>query len=609
MTTRTVLLAALAAASATVAAWHPAPGDRQQPRDGAPTTTGTAAITGRVLIDGDPKQPARRTRVTITEASRAIPGRTTTTDDGGAFAFRELPPGRFTVQAFKDAYLRASYGASRPDRAGTPVVVTNGQVLDGLIIPIVRGSVITGTVRDARDRPLSGVTVRVLRLGFNGLTGERTLTTPASSGVNPTDDRGEYRAYGLPPGSYLVLVPGPSQSGRGNESIRQLTSGEVRQALLAARSGSVPTAAPTPPPPAIPGRLNAAPVFHPGVTDIGSASVVQLTLGEERAGVDVTTQLVSTATVTVTVASSSGELPAGLSVRLAPSGPNTELLAGAGIRGLTTQPQRAGRYVFSGVAPGAYTAKAILGRGRGAAPDGPIQWAAADVHVAGDDVAVDLVLQPGVPVNGRVVFEGAQPTATELEGLAIMLMAPAAGGELQTFGGGRVDKDGRFTFASLVPDTYRFATTWSAPSASGRWSIRTATANGREAYEAPLRVDPAEPVEWIITMTDQPPTLTGRFVDPAGRPAPDYHVVVFPTDRAQWIPGSRRVRTTRPATDGLFTIRGLPPGEYYLAAVPDLESGEWNDAAVLAALVNASARVTIRDGETTTQDYRLRGRD
>ena len=67
------------------------------------------------------------------------------------------------------------------------------------------------------------------------------------------------------------------------------------------------------------------------------------------------------------------------------------------------------------------------------------------------------------------------------------------------------------------------------------------------------------------------------------------------------------MRTTRPATDGAFSVRGLPPGEYFLAALADLEPGEWNDPTLLERLVRSSANVTLRDGETTTQDFRIGG--
>jgi hypothetical protein len=64
---------------------------------------------------------------------------------------------------------------------------------------------------------------------------------------------------------------------------------------------------------------------------------------------------------------------------------------------------------------------------------------------------------------------------------------------------------------------------------------------------------------------------------------------------------------TRPATDGSYSVKGLPPGEYYLTAATDLETGEWNNLVLLERLVRPSAKITPRDGETTTQGFRIGG--
>jgi hypothetical protein len=518
------------------------------------------------------------------------------------------------LQAFKNAYLRASYGASRPDRVGTPIVVKDGEAVANLAMTIARGGVITGIVRDSGGRPVPGLNVRVLKLGYNAVTGERTLGAPSTGSVGLTDDRGEYRAYGLPPGGYLVIVVPNVSSGRGNDDIRQLTSAEVRQALQAARAGAStppikPGQAKLPPSSSSSGaRLNYAPIFHPGVTDIGAATAIALGVSEERTGVDVMIQLVPTATISGTISSPTGSVPPSLSVRLVPAGAQTEMLAGAGLRGFSAQPRPDGTYVFTAVAPGAYTIKAIIGSGRGAPPPNtPALWAAADVIVSGQDLDVPLTLQPGVAVNGRVVFEGSQPTAAELQTLSFVLVPPGSGGQLQASGGGRVDAEGRFTFAGVTPDTYRFVTTWNAPAAREKWEIKASTANGRESFEAPLRVNPNEPVDWTVTYTDTPTSLTGVFQDRGGRAATEYYILVFSSDRKHWTPGSRRVRMTRPSSDGTFSVKGLPPGEYFLAALADLETGEWNDPTLLEQLVSSSAKVTLRDSETTTRDFRIGG--
>lgn len=581
---------------------------QQEARDAPRVAAATASISGRVVMGADGKQPARRVRVTLTEASGRAPGQTTTTDDTGAFAFRGLPAGRFELQAFKNAYLRASYGASRPNRPGTPIVVKDGDALRNLSMTIVRGGVITGVVQDGRGRPVPGVPVRVLKLGYNAVTGEPTLGSPSTGSAAFTDDRGEYRAFGLPPGGYLVLVPPPSSSGRSNDPIRQLTSNEIRRAMQAARGGALIGASPSQPSltsSAMP--VNYAPVFYPSATDIRAAATIPLGVSETRTGVDITIELVPTATISGTVTTPSGTLPAIVSVRLGSAGVQPDMLAGAGLRGAAAQPSADGKYTFTSVPPGSYTIKAFVGSGRGAPPNGPTEWAAADVTVNGQDVDVPLTLQPGVAINGRVAFEGSQPTAAELETLSFALMAPASGGMVQRSGGGHVDAEGRFNFTGVTPDTYRFVTTWNNPAARERWTIKSSTANGREAFESPLRVNPTETLEWVITFTDKPTGLAGTFRDPGGRPATDYYILVFSSDRRFWTPGTRRVRMTRPGTDGSYSLKGLPAGEYYLATPADLENGEWNDPALLEQLVPSSARVRLNEGEMAKKDFRIGG--
>jgi hypothetical protein len=170
-----------------------------------------------------------------------------------------------------------------------------------------------------------------------------------------------------------------------------------------------------------------------------------------------------------------------------------------------------------------------------------------------------------------------------------------------------VDAEGRFTFASVPPDTYQFVSVWNTPGAGDTWMIKSSTANGRDAFESPLRVSPNDALDWTITYTDRPTTVSGVLLDRGGRAATDYYILAFSSDRKFWTPGSRRIRMTRPATDGAFSVKGLPAGEYFLGALTDLETGEWNDPTLLDQLVRRSVTITLRDGETTAQDIRIGG--
>ena len=66
------------------------------------------------------------------------------------------------------------------------------------------------------------------------------------------------------------------------------------------------------------------------------------------------------------------------------------------------------------------------------------------------------------------------------------------------------------------------------------------------------------------------------------------------------------MRSTRPASDGKFAFVGLPPGDYRIAAVTDVETGEWLDPEFLRQLLPASISVRLADGQQVTQDIRVR---
>ena len=96
---------------------------------------------------------------------------------------------------------------------------------------------------------------------------------------------------------------------------------------------------------------------------------------------------------------------------------------------------------------------------------------------------------------------------------------------------------------------------------------------GRDTLDTP--VDLREGTDGaVITFTDRITELSGTIQDASGQPAPEYHVVVFARDKAYWAAQSRRIRTARPGVDGKYVMPNLPPGEYLMTAVTDMEPGE-----------------------------------
>ena len=113
-----------------------------------------------------------------------------------------------------------------------------------------------------------------------------------------------------------------------------------------------------------------------------------------------------------------------------------------------------------------------------------------------------------------------------------------------------------------------------------------------------------------VTYTDKWQELTGRLTAASGAPASEFTVIAFPANREFWLPGSRRIVTARPGTNGEFILSGpglatLPPGDYLIAAVTDLDRNEQHDPAFLATLVSSAVPVTLTPGGRMVQHLRI----
>ena len=121
------------------------------PRDRVPPPrTGTGSVKGRV-VDGTTGAAIARARVVMQSGARA----SVLTDASGAFAFANLPPGPFTIGVDKSTYLSGRYPTpGRTIRSNTkPIVLADGQALDGLNIPLFHGGIHLGPCPRRERRP------------------------------------------------------------------------------------------------------------------------------------------------------------------------------------------------------------------------------------------------------------------------------------------------------------------------------------------------------------------------------------------------------------------------------------------------------------------------
>ena len=604
MTSRWCVVIGLVGAAAAMAV------SAQQPARGGARAAGTASLSGRVMTSDEVGTPVRGATVALTEVAGRTPSQTADSDDSGTFVFASLPAGRYDISAIKPGYLKSSYGATRPERAGTPVALTDGQHVTTVTLKMWRGGVITGLLVDPKGQPLPGAAISVRRFQF--VNGTRTMAATAS-GSTTTDDRGIYRIFGLPPGEYAVLSTFAGEGRDGTPltpAAHQVTAEEVQRALRGDGQGrgaaaSTPVSA-TPPPPA----LGYAPVFYPGTTVAVDAAVVRLNAGEERRGVDFAAQFAAIANVSGTIAPPDGRTIANLQV-------NVTLTARSEPAGLVLTRSAVmnadGTFTIGGVTPGQYTLTAQ------AAPrvNDPARavgwWASTSVSVDGRAVSgVSLMLEPGVTVTGRVAFDGASPPAADTAIVRVRL-TPARGDQgAADVRSAPATPERTFTIAGVAPGEYVLSASLiprSTPIAG--WTFKSASAGGRDLTDLPLAIAAGTGVNnVVVSFTDRPTEISGVIEDAKGRPAPEYLVVALPVNRALWTASAnvKRIQYVRPATDGTFTIRGLPAGDYALASTTDVQPDDLLDRAFLEQLLASTpVRIVLKDGEKVVQSLRVVG--
>lgn len=569
----------------------------QQPRDGrAANPVGTARISGVVVTADRISKPLRRARVTLIGGELSFP-RTVISTDEGTFAFHDLPPGRYSLNAAKDGFVPMAFGSTRPNRPGSRVVVAAGEQRS-ISLALPPGAVITGTLTTRDGQPLPGIAVNAMIYRFFAPTGERRLLASGAPAA-VTDDRGEYRLFGLPAGEYAItahLRSGPVLDF--GAELQEISAAEVRRALIEVRDLSRRAQ----PGPGTPGRAAPvgseprrsvvfAPAYYPGTAMAALAKFVTLAAGEQRHGIDFSIEYVPTARVTGFVV-----LPGG------PQQASVTMVRDGGSPGAFDQPRSTrtgadGSFTLTSVPPGTYTILARAGRAA----------ASTQITVDGEDLdGVTITMQPGITIAGRVVFKGSGSKPPDLPSLRIPMPTALAGGAMAvSMPPVQIEPDGRFEIAGVIPGPYRF--TSAVPGIRtpvGPWWLTSLTIGGREVLDAPLdfrhSVDDA-----VLTFSDRANELSG-LARVSADAAADLYVIVFSADPALWFSNSRSVAAVRVGENGRYAVRNLPPGEYLVAATLDVDAGEWFDAPFLAQLAHQATRVTIEAHEVKTLDVSFR---
>jgi hypothetical protein len=202
--------------------------------------TATSTISGKVTVGGkglqgvvvgliiadQPNANSRSTRF------RAV------TDEDGNYRIIKVPPGTYEVTPASPAYAVAE--------GRKTLMIGKNETVENINITLEQGGVITGKVTDADGNPAIEETVYV----FPAAASQRA---PYFRNIR-TDDRGIYRAYGIPAGKYTVCAGTDASTSVGSRRPK----------------GAYPR------------------TFHPSAVELAAATVIDVTEGGEATNIDIT---------------------------------------------------------------------------------------------------------------------------------------------------------------------------------------------------------------------------------------------------------------------------------------------------------------------------------
>ena len=449
-------------------------------------------------------------------------------------------------------------------------------------------AVITGRVVDDRGEPV--VNARVTASSPDLTSGYRRSRRVTEA---KTDDRGIYRLHSLNAGVYVVCAMSPNWPSRldpAQRLQREIDGLRLTAAFTTGPNGDAARERLAELEPTLPARVEPVRGLAPACyTDApGTRAALELADNEERPGIDLTLARTGLARIAgkvtgLTLAADEnatlrllnqdeelGDVPVG--ARMLPGG------------GFVLQDVPPGRYALvlsvSPLAARSYTTREL---------------AVMPIVVPEDSLRnIELAVPRAATLGGQLVMRGrTDPPAAALAQATVHLQ-PTEHGALTSRSGGYLARpagDGTFSFPEVRPGTYRLFAVLRYPTT---WFLDTITLAGRDVTSVPVEVTPAmKASDIVVTMSDRWPSLAGTVVDDAGQPAARSTIVLYPKDPRDRTPIRFRLRVGFTTPDGDYSVLGVRPGEYRVAAVRNLAFATWFEDGFFDRIDPLATSITI----------------
>ena len=316
-----------------------------------------------------------------------------TTDVDGNYRITNVPPGSYDVITASPTYV--------PTEGRKSLIVNKNETVENIDITLERGGVITGKVTDADGHPVIEEMVYVSAT-------KTTRPLPYFRNVR-TDDRGIYRAYGVPAGSYTVSAGRDANSSVGSrrgEGWRQRT-------------------------------------YHPSAVDPAAAMVINVSEGSEATNVDITLG------GPVRTYSARGRIIDSETTQPMPNtrvGLQVFLQNGMSATGNMAESTKTGEFKVENLAPGKYAVYSEP------PPDSDWHSDAVQFEVTDRDVEGLLIkTSKGASVSGVVILEGTDDPKVRANLLATRIVGEIVDGYLgRSHPSSAINPNGTFRFTGLA---------------------------------------------------------------------------------------------------------------------------------------------------------------
>ncbi|HEV8041751.1 MAG TPA: carboxypeptidase-like regulatory domain-containing protein [Bryobacteraceae bacterium] len=459
---------------------------------------------------------------------------TVDSDPNGRFMIDDVQPGAYVVSADRQGFESDTDGA--PGAPPPSLKVETGQSVTDVKIKLVPLGVITGRVVDDDGDPVRGAQVQAMTYAYQ--TGKRQLRSVEQITAN---DKGEFRLFGLRPGTFYLRASGHSRS-RG-----------------------------------IPASGSFTPTYFPNTTNAAHAAPIDVSAGAQLRGFDILLRREPRYSVR-------GKRP---EVKHENAQLMLQIVPRSGYEPGFRSSQRGDNetFEFMDLLPGSYVVMATVKE------DNKTRMARQAVEVLSADVeGVTLNFVSAIEVTGSVRVEGTP--RHPLDNLRVFLRS-----DMQMMMGqssAEVKPDGSFVISDVVPDVYEIT----VGVAQGAY-VKSIRLGDAEVQDGRIDLTQGSGPVTVLLGTDVG-EVEGSVKKSNGDPAVRVRVTLIAY--GTHLDRSDLSRSGFSDEQGKFHLRNIAPGEYKVFAWEDVPIGAPQDPEFRKPFEKQAAAVKIEpNGHATVE--------